>query len=521
MKQYKLQQILNVLLIGNALKVLRKIPSKSVRTIVTSPPYYGLRDYDTSAWIGGNDFSCNHIAASDYVADAANSSTLKGTTKHQQETHRCRKTYRVKCEKCGAVRVDEQIGLEKTPELYIRKLVKIFRECRRVLKDDGTMWIVIGDSYWGGKGASGSITPDEQKERLKYKKSIQKPSQTIGADGYTRPTDRKHPTIKPKDLVGIPWMLAFALRKDGWYLRQDIIWSKPNPMPESVTDRCAKAHEYIFLFSKSHKYYFDYFSIKQPAVISEGNSSRKSGNIKRKPSTERGVPEGTGKNQSSSVPWEGEKANKKSVWTVPTQPFKGAHFATFPENLISDCIKAGASEYGQCACCGMPWQRIILKNNVKNTGKTNTKYDSLSSAGRLAKKRDASRQQHGKEFFDDGVTEKWIPSCECNGKLIEKLVKRGKVPVYDQQTDEISGYEDNYEKIIEYISDIELKDHPVQKDVCMDIFSGAATTFIVAQKLGFDAIGIDLSQKYIEDISIPRIKKEMGMFFNAKVINGK
>jgi len=185
-----------------------------------------------------------------------------------------------------------------------------------------------------------------------------------------RALDGKHEVIKPKDLVGIPWRVAFALQADGWYLRQDIIWHKPNPMPESVTDRCTKAHEYIFLLSKSPKYYYDAEAIMQDAQIWTGRAacfdrsgnavaehillgqsaaqhrSRKSGNKARKPGVERGCPEGTGSNVCGNVPWEGAKANKRSVWTGTTKPFKDAHFATFPEELIVDCIKAGCPEGG-------------------------------------------------------------------------------------------------------------------------------------------------------------------------------
>lgn len=308
---------LNKIYIQDSREFSKNIPSKFVDCIVTSPPYYGLRDYG----------------------------------------------------------VDGQIGLEQSPEEFINELVLLFRSCKDALKDDGTLWVNIGDSYWGGKGQSGQKDADTQESRNLSGKSINSRAQQMGGKGITMPKDGKHPIIKPKDLIGIPWMLAFALRADGWYLRQDIIWSKPNPMPESVTDRCTKSHEYIFLLSKSPKYYYDANSIKTPIkdgivqAMLQQMKSQKDG-PGRKP--REGV-DSKGGNQASSKGikayshrGEGDKkltghsgnfdsngnligdgfANKKSVWNVVTKPFKEAHFATFPEELIVDCIKAGCRENG-------------------------------------------------------------------------------------------------------------------------------------------------------------------------------
>jgi DNA modification methylase len=304
----------NKILHQDCIEGLKSIPDNSIDCIVTSPPYFGLRDYGTA----------------------------------------------------------DQIGLEDTPELFVQKLVDVFSEGKRVLKDTGTLWLNLGDSYWGGKGQSGTQSPEEAGIRNKSGLAITSEHQQLGGKGYTRPTDKKHHEIKAKDLVGIPWMVAFALRSSGWYLRQDIIWAKPNPMPESVTDRCTKSHEYIFLLSKSNKYYYDHAAIMQDVKTSsverlmqdvenqngstfdkgktgemmETRGGRKSGNKERKQGVDRGCPENTGSNVCGSVPWEGMKANKRSVWTVTTKPFKEAHFATFPEDLIVDCIKAGCPEGG-------------------------------------------------------------------------------------------------------------------------------------------------------------------------------
>lgn len=317
MAEYKVIQ-------GECLEILKKMKGNTIQCCITSPPYYGLRDYGTAKWVGG-DINCGHT----YQKGGRNPETLskqltnKGTTFSQ---------YEHECKKCGAIRIDNQIGLEKTPEEYISKLVEVFREVRRVLKDDGTLWLNIGDSYWGGKGSNGSSKARRTASERRYLQS----AGTVMID--TRPTDRNHPVIKPKDLIGIPWMLAFALRTDGWYLRQDIIWAKNNPMPESVRDRCTKSHEYIFLLSKSKKYYFDYKAIQEPAVSKspEKESTRGEGYGKAK-----GIKNNPDRDGGFS---NNGYRNKRSVWFINTKPYKGAHFATFPPELIRPCIKAGSKE---------------------------------------------------------------------------------------------------------------------------------------------------------------------------------
>jgi DNA modification methylase len=217
---------------------------------------------------------------------------------------------------------DGQIGLEETPDEYIAQMVEVFRCVRDVLADDGTVWLNIGDSYFPHNGSRGNKTPAG--DTLRGRNNEYQPAPKLKAEG-----------IKGKDLIGIPWMLAFALRADGWYLRQDIIWHKPNPMPESVQDRCTKSHEYIFLLSKSQKYYFDHESIKEQAkVSSEGirfGGSKYGDSDDPKHAT-----------KSGNVSKEYEKANKRSVWSVSTKPYEGAHFAVFPEELVRPCVMAGA-----------------------------------------------------------------------------------------------------------------------------------------------------------------------------------
>lgn len=226
-----------------------------------------------------------------------------------------------------------QIGLEDTPEAYIQRLVEVFREVRRVLKPTGTLWVNIGDSYAGsGKGAANYPESAGAKQRS-----------NVGMVGAAA-TVKKFAGYKPKDLIGIPWMLAFALRADGWYLRQDIIWAKPNPMPESVIDRCTKSHEYIFLLSKSQRYYFDYAAIARPAKTSNRAGTVQAVGCHRYEQLPASDPQQR-TNTDRSFTY-AETARKRDVWFVPTSPYKGAHFATFPVELITDCIKAGSPEGG-------------------------------------------------------------------------------------------------------------------------------------------------------------------------------
>lgn len=230
--------------------------------------------------------------------------------------------YKTVCPLCGAVREDKQIGLEETPEQYVQHLVEVFREVRRVLKNDGTLWLNIGDSYCG-TGSKGNYKDPKYKD---------------GRNGQSVSLTQKIEGYKSKDLIGIPWMLAFALRADGWYLRQDIIWAKPNPMPESVRDRCTKSHEYIFLLSKSKSYYYDNKAISEPTKTKDSNvRDRDTTKLNNTPGrTKMG---GLKTNNYS-------RRNKRDVWFIPTKPLKEAHFATFPEKLVEPCILAGCRHGG-------------------------------------------------------------------------------------------------------------------------------------------------------------------------------
>lgn len=305
---------------GDVRDVLPTLESESVQMCVTSPPYWGLRDYGTATWEGGD-------------ADCMHRIPATGSTQNKGNNGKIGSPFIGDCGICGARRIDAQLGLEPTPDEYVANMVAVFRDVRRVLRDDGTCWVNMGDSYacagLGGpqRDCSGGFSGKDQGTR--------------GRQGYSAASganiNKRVPNnIKPKDLVGMPWRLAFALQADGWYLRQDIIWHKPNPMPESVTDRCTKAHEYIFLLSKSARYYFDADAIK------EDGSGKRSGNTKHKYV---GVDDPVHRTKQGLLAEHWiirEKVNKRSVWTVQSQPYADAHFATFPEKLIEPCILAGS-----------------------------------------------------------------------------------------------------------------------------------------------------------------------------------
>ena len=325
----------------------------SVHTIVTSPPYYGLRDYGTAKWEGG-DTECDHVEqyTNPQVSACSGGITNKRPDLESVQTasQNGRKQYRNKCAKCGAVRIDQQIGLEQTPAEYVDNIVQVFREVWRVLRDDGTVWLNLGDSY------------ASMKSRYSQKPQTLNGGKPQDNEFHGNKTDLYHHKelgLKDKDLIGIPWMVAFALRDDGWYLRQDIIWHKPNPMPESVKDRCTKAHEYIFLLTKSPKYYYDYEAILEPATGYDGRKDTKYKGGDKDVSIGKHErwqyknlqDDGQQPNTMHLKRLEGEEyvspvRNRRSVWTIPTSPYRGAHYATFPPKLIEPMILAGCPAGG-------------------------------------------------------------------------------------------------------------------------------------------------------------------------------
>ncbi len=389
---------------ADVIEGLRSLADESVHCCVTSPPYFGLRDYG----------------------------------------------------------VDGQIGLETTPDVFVARLVEVFREVRRVLRSDGTLWLNIGDSYandgkWGGATSGKHV------------------SAVHGESGIGR--GKRQTGLKPKDLIGIPWMLAFALRADGWWLRQDIIWAKPNPMPESVTDRCTKAHEYVFLLTKSERYFYDAEAIKEAAIWGAPNSPQSinspygQGFTRRAKKVERGHER---EHEGFAARWDGmtkaEQAamgrNKRSVWSIATTPFPEAHFATFPTELPENCVKAGTSKKGCCPTCAAPWERQTVG---------------------------------------------WYPSCACYGvpELPAYPPEPKPEPAKAAWREACTAITARRNELIGAAEAL-----PVEPAVVLDPFSGAGTTALVADRLQRHAIGVELNPEYAA-MSERRINGDRGGLLDA------
>lgn len=422
---------------GHVMDVLRRLADASIHCCVTSPPYWGLRDYGTGTWRNG-DPACNHKKVQDTGAAVA-TSTLgggKATTGHQQEG------YREKCALCGAVRVDKQIGLETTPEEYVQRMVEVFREVRRVLHPTGSLWLNLGDSYAsGGRGTSEHHT--------------EKMGQKTGAAQALGPK-RAPEGLKSKDLVGIPWRVAFALQADGWWLRVDCIWSKPNPMPESVTDRPTKSHEYMFLLAKSERYFYDAEACAEPAQTWKGAAGTFKRNNSKRQQVIPGQLYGTHRPDRDDTLQTG-KRNRRSVWTIPTEPYPEAHFAVFPEALVEPCVLAGTSAKGACSICGAPWERVIERAQC---GQRNTNFG-------------PQRQQLHREgashdlYAPPAQTTGWRPTCKCGLPEFEN------VPC-----------------------------------TVLDPFAGSGTALAVAKRLGRHAVGIELNPDYCQ-LATKRLEQDV------------
>ena len=421
---------------GHVLTVLKAMPASSVQCVVTSPPYWGLRSYKTEPQVWGGDPTHDHewtsLTRKGMTGGSGDESPIQA-----KRTEPMFGTITIESCRCGAWR--GELGLESTPELFVQHIVEVFREVRRVMREDATLWLNLGDSYTSG--GRGTYPTSDQ---IKHGKQSTHRAWNDGenSSGSARP---EIPIgLKPKDLVGIPWRVAFALQTDGWYLRSDIIWAKPNPMPESVTDRPTKAHEYLFLLTKSPRYFFDQEAVREPGQ-DWGDRKREDGKW-HNPNSDYPLQLHTGlKNGDFNT-----GRNLRTVWTIPTQPFPEAHFATFPEDLVEPCLRAGTSEQGCCATCGAPLEREV---DVRYRNDTTTD-------GRPAKGNHRPETVGEKSTFASGErtrriasTTGWYPTCSCHADT-----------------------------------------HPC---LILDPFCGSGTVGVVALKLGQNFLGIELQPDYV------------------------
>ncbi len=392
---------------GDCLEILPQLPEKSVHCCVTSPPYWGLRDYG----------------------------------------------------------VDGQIGLEATLDDFVAKMVEVFRGVWRVLRDDGVLWLNLGDSYAGTGSGSRDV------ERW--------PKQSRNDHKPPRATTLR---AKQKDLLGVPWHVAFALQTDGWYLRSDVIWAKNNPMPESVTDRPTKAHEYLFLLTKKPKYFYDAEAVREEGMKTANRATFRGGGqyvnnhsfqnaavAAPNDTGQAGVPSGSRNLRDvwslSRDDWMAlydQMEQFGDVWTIPTKSYSGAHFATFPPKLIEPCIKAGTSEEGCCPECGAPWERVTEKKRVRTRpGKNSKAYDRTTG-----------------EIIDDGMEKPWRDKAEIGNRDPGRHVTSTKTIDWEPTCKCNAG-------------------DPVPCTV-LDIFLGSGTTAEVARQNGCRSIGVELSEEYIK-----------------------
>lgn len=373
---------------GDCLDGLATLPERSVHCCVTSPPYYGQRDYGTAEWEGGNS-TCDHVGAV-VVAAAAAVGTKGDANKIKQQIQGKMGNWKT-CPACGAYRVDQQVGLEETPEAYVERLVQVFRGVRRVLRNDGTLWCNLGDSY-NAAGRRGHGT------RIGYKQPTNRAS---AAGESSRPNDA---ALGQKQLLGMPWRVAFALQADGWTLRSDVIWHKPNAMPGSQRDRPSTNHEYVFLLTKGPRYFYDDVAIREPAstVGAAGKGT-----------PDKAALAGCSTNGMHATTLRGvhDERTKRTVWTVNVASEKEAHFAVFPPKLILPCVLAGTSAKGCCARCGAPQRRAVAA--VERSGKV--VKDGSTATQTL---RNDAATYEGRAGETSVKTVGWEPTCTCNAGTV-------------------------------------------------------------------------------------------------------
>jgi len=504
------------IMIGHAIDNLKNIEDGTIDLVVTSPPYWGLRDYKTEPVVFGGVSECNHVWDDDVVKgwDENVPQTLADKDVYPDNKNEGHATHE-HCKVCHAWR--GQLGLEASPELFVEHLVEIFEECRRVLKPTGNLWVNLGDSYM----RKSAYTAPQDYGLQKHRDEASQFRPTEIPDGYKR-----------KDLVGLPWLFAFAARRAGWYLRNDIVWAKSisGPhyrggvcMPEPVRDRCTRSHEFFFHFAKNSKYYYDTISSAEPLAEVDDGTTR----------------------------------NMRTVWHFNPKPFDGAHFAVYPKHLIEPIVKSSTSDHGCCGDCLVPWVREVTHIRIRRD-----ELDPSDPRYRPNRYEGAYADINGKgdAGYSDDITTGWRPNCECHGVLEkQEVVTPGRAYEGDWRRDaeardgvvergaggntglkawgadangeyngkatkdfKAHGAEDASEvkariidnmtkekkkNIIVYVSDLPLDEHPVTPAVVLDPFSGSGTSGIVAAEHGRSYIGIELNPEYAA-LSETRIKQE-------------
>ncbi|KKN56778.1 hypothetical protein LCGC14_0568640 [marine sediment metagenome] len=458
---------------GDAIEVLATLPERHFHCVVTSPPYFGLRDYGTAEWEGG-DATCDHNDAQRSFADGCiecggNMDKFTGDCKHCDDRKLKRqlrgtpeKNYTAKdptrpdlpnppaswstrdvtvksvtgvCHKCGAKRIDRQGGLQSTPDEYVAWLVEVFKGVKRVLRDDGVCFVNLGDSYNANQGAGfnahAKTRPHLSGEGVGQKRIPHSSRNTVAK----RPAG-----VKPKDLMGMPWRVAFALQADGWWLRSAIIWHKPAPMPGSQQDRCTSSYEFVFQLTKRARCYFDLHAIREKGATGSWDAMPPIGGVKAPGNNGNPV-------YSGDTPSSDGMRTPRDVWKIAHDGFAGAHFATFPIELPTRCIKAATSERGCCPACGAAWVRVVEKDRKPTRPGRNNVSDETGRANR-------DEQRHVTETKTVG----WMAACNC--------------PL-----------------------DTRTRSVPCR---VLDPFMGAGTTAIAANRLGRDWTGIELNPEYVK-----------------------
>lgn len=504
----------------------------SVHAVVTSPPYYGLREYGNSVWEGGDDPECDHKVVNEHQKQGETSLRAGRSNTDEQRSDNHGKNV---CPKCGATRIEPTVwggdaehehvfglevppvsrggsgtptdknnrgegygatsprgnfcdcgawrgalGLEPTPDLYVEHMVEVFRGVWRVMRDDGVAWLNLGDTY---ARVQDTNVPQTKNKAVPYPEVsnfslVSKQGSSDGAVGRAdRPGSRaKAYGLKAKDLIGIPWRVAFALQADGWYLRQDIVWSKPNAMPESVEDRPTRSHEFIFMLTKKPRYFFDHIAIKEPVGEAMKQAAKRKA-IEPGRTYQHDADNRMGKTSPNRV-WSDPEAvarilagrNKRDVWEVNTIPYPGAHYAVFPPKLVEPMVKASTSEGGCCPDCGAPFNRKTVDRGV-TTAKGGRPHD----------------PEYGRKMADD------MDALNGDGMVGDGF------PIIEKET---VGWEPSCAHV---------SPRSARPCVVFDPFGGSGTVGMVAQSLGRRAVLVDLNPEYLEQQLVRNSQTPLGI----------